>query len=68
MAAILASVCLAFLVATVLTLLWWQERKKSLWVRLQPTFAILVSLLFLWCLLRYGDAVLHWIRQFWLRH
>jgi hypothetical protein len=61
MAAIVISVFLVFLTAAALACVMWLERKKPLRVRLQPALAILISLLILWVLTKYGDAVLHWI-------
>jgi hypothetical protein len=63
MAAIVISVFLVCLTATALACLMWLERNKPLWVRLQPAWAILISLLILWVLTKYGDAVLQWIRH-----
>jgi hypothetical protein len=65
MAAILTSVCLALLTLTALAFLWWRERRESLRVRLQPALAILISLLILWGLVKYGDVLLRWIKH-WL--
>jgi hypothetical protein len=63
MAAIVISVFLVCLTATALACMMWLERKKPLRVRLQPLLVILISLLILWVLTKYGDAVLHWIRH-----
>jgi len=63
MTAIVISVLLVCLTATALVCLMWLERKKPMRVRLQPLLAILISLLILWVLTKYGDAVLDWIRR-----
>jgi len=63
MAIVVMSVLLVGLTATALACVMWLERKRPMRVRLQPLLAILISLLFLWVLTKYGDAVLHWIRH-----
>jgi hypothetical protein len=63
MTTIVISILLVCLTATALACLMWLERKQPLRVRLQPILAILISLLILWVLTKYGDAVLHWIRH-----
>ena len=63
MTTILMSILLVCLTAAALAGLMWREREKPLWVRLQPTVAIVISLLILWALSRYGDALIHWIRH-----
>lgn len=52
----------AFFVAW-LAVIAWREREKPLWVRSVPLMAIVASLLVLWALVRYGDALLHWIKR-----
>jgi hypothetical protein len=46
-----------------LVFLAWREKEKPLWVRLVPFITVVASLLVLWGLARYGDALLHWIRS-----
>jgi heme A synthase len=41
----------------------WREREKPLWARLVPLMTVLVSLLVLWGMVRYGDALLRSIRR-----
>jgi hypothetical protein len=63
MARFLALATLATFAAALLAGLMWQERKNSLRHRLEPTLAILASLLILWALVRYGDALLQWMAR-----
>jgi uncharacterized membrane protein YuzA (DUF378 family) len=59
MAAFLAWGLLGFILATVLAYLMWLDRGKSLWARLEPAMAVIVGLLGLWALARYGDALVN---------
>jgi glucan phosphoethanolaminetransferase (alkaline phosphatase superfamily) len=54
---------LAALFAAWLVFIAWREKEKPLSARLIPLMTIVVSLLVLWGLARYGDALLHWIRR-----
>jgi hypothetical protein len=61
MAAVLAWGLLALFLTALFAYQIWLERKRPLHVRLQPILVTLISFFVLWVLLRYGDALVHWI-------
>jgi len=61
MTAFLGLGLLAAFFAAWLAHLMWLERDRPLRSRLEPSLAIVISLLVLWGLGRYGDALVRWI-------
>ena len=61
MATVLACGVVALFLTALFAYQIWLERKQYLHVRLQPILVTLISFFVLWVLLRYGDALVHWI-------